>query len=143
MRLNILSIALIVSILLLSDCSEKEATESEKDRVERLLLSTTWEIDNVQIDGVEESNLFQSLTLKFAANSYTSTDGELVWKPSGTWQFNSDDGSTFIIDADASVTIDQISETSLTLSLLWDKDALGGGRTASISGQHVFTFVPQ
>jgi hypothetical protein len=102
-----------------------------------------WKISNVQVDGTDQTALFTNMILSFGATTYTTTKGEPVWPSSGTWAFTDNTAETIKRNDDLEITIVEVTETSLKLSLDWVTGTLGPGRTASVSGDHVFTFVKQ
>jgi len=128
-------IGLLLFVSLASGCSTKE---DPPPSTISLLTSGVWTINKVTIDGIDQTSMFSSMTLVFTTNTYTTTKGGLVWPANGTFQLNDNDE---IIRNDAAViSIDELSETQLGLSLTWSKNALGSGRINSISGKHTFLF---
>jgi hypothetical protein len=61
-----------------------------------------------------------------------------VW-PSGSWSFTDANATAFNRGDGISVQLTTLTETSLVMSLAWNKNTLGSGRVESIKGQHVFT----
>jgi len=138
MKYNHLACLAIVAIsLLINACGSDK--ESEKDRTNRLLKSTTWKLNRVTIDGVDKTNDYTGMTLKISDGTYTSTNGEPVWPASGTWKLI--DNTTAERDGSEAVHINGVTETSLTLSLDWQKTTLGEGRLSSIKGAYSFEFI--
>jgi hypothetical protein len=131
------SLSILAFVMLIASC-DPPAPPVPKDVVTDQLKSGSWSVNNVTIDGVSSST-FAGMTLSFTATAYTSTNASPVWPASGTWSFTNDAATSFKRDDGVDVTIDDISETSLTLSLNWNKTTLGPGRTKSVSGKHVFT----
>ncbi len=135
--LTSVSIALLMAAMVLLGSCKKGSGEVTPD-VAALLKSGTWKVKTVTVDGSDKLSLFTGLTLTFSTSSLSTINGEPVWPGSGTWALNSD--GTIITRGDGlTVTIDNISETSLGLSLVWGKNTLGG-RIGSVKGNHVFTF---
>jgi hypothetical protein len=119
-----------------------ELTESEK--VVALLTSNggTWKpsaLSNwVMVEGVNVTDLFKDFTISFTATGYTTTGTTPVWPRSGTWHLKDDAAKILIRDSDSKeVTIENISETTLRITLTWDQTTYGG-RSTSISGKHEF-----
>ena len=111
----------------------------EKPDVAAMLKSGQWKVQTVTVGGANQISLFTGLTVTFSASSFSASNGGPVWPSSGTWTLNT--AGTIITRGDGlTVTIDNISETSLKVSLDWDQTTLGGGRIESIEGSHVFTF---
>lgn len=132
------SLILILAVVFLSSCGGSDPSITDVNQ--GLLSSGTWKISNVNVDGTDQTSLFTGLTLQFTATNYTTTNGEPVWPASGTWSFT-DDTATAVKRSDGVVVgISSISETSLVLTLTWDKTTLGTGRVNSVKGAHTFTF---
>jgi hypothetical protein len=126
---------LVAGLVSLGSCKKKKVVPDAA----ALLKSGTWKIKTVTVDGADKLSMFTGMTLTFSATAYTSTNGVPVWPASGNWSINTD--KTIVTrDDGVAVTIDNISETALGLSLNWSKTTLNGGRTESIPGKHVFTF---
>jgi hypothetical protein len=133
------TVAVVFSLALLSSCGPDDPTGKEKNT--KIISSGTWVISSVMVDGVDKSDLFTGFTLEFnSAGTYSSTNGEPVWKASGTWSFKDNSGQVFLRDDGKEVTLGTITETALVLNMNWDKTTLGSGRSRSVSGNHTFTF---
>ena len=138
-----LSILALLAITLFSSC-DKPVTPPTPEEITSALLTAsgvTWKIQDVKVDGVDKTSLFTGLTLKFTAGSFTTTNGGPVWPASGTWMFTSDQATTIRRNDNIEVQV-QVTATSLKLTLAWDKDTIGPGRSKSVHGQHVFSFAP-
>lgn len=131
---------LVISSTLLN-CGDEPIKISEQERVESLLLVGSWKIQQVKIDGSDKTQMFTDLTLKFANGSFTTTKGEPVWPSSGSWVFDDETAKSFTRTDGVAVNIEEINESSLRLSLLWTQTTYGSGRSSSISGMHVFSFI--
>lgn len=140
---NILTLALsliMLNLFLLSSC-KKDDPQPETARVRELLKANTWLIQTVTVDEVNKTNLFTGLTLSFTNTTYATTNGGLVWPASGTWQFADKTGKLVTRDDGLQITINEVSKTSLSLSLTWNNTTLGSGRISSLAGDHEFIFV--
>ncbi len=128
-------------IMLLTFCSkEDDPLQTEKDRVMTLLQAHTWKIKSVTVDNTDETNFFQDMTMTFADGSYNTTNGGVVWSANGNFTFVDDSAKSFVREDGIVVTIDNITEDSLTLSFNWTKTTLAGGRASSIAGKTSFVF---
>lgn len=136
--LSVLACAFVV----LQSCGggSSDPAPSEAQRVTGLMTASPWKIQSVTVDGTNQNSMFPSTNLTFTSTSYTSTGGGLVWPASGTWSFQSGSTTVFVRSDNMPVTIESISATAMTLSLTWSSTTLGGGRTESLQGKHVFTF---
>ncbi len=106
-----------------------------------LITESTWNVSSVAVDELDFSATYPGLSLSFGDGTYTSTNGGAIFSESGTWFFASLDADAIILDNDLEVDILELTEASFVLGLTWTQNTIGtGGRTESISGQHVFTF---
>jgi hypothetical protein len=128
---------LFASCYLLSSCKKNEDTAQQKAMK---LITGTWTSTNVTVDGVNKNDLFTGFTLTLSPAVFSSSNGDPVWPVSGTWNFTDGNATAFIRNDGVVVSVNALTETSLTLTLQWDKTTFGGGRTNSVSGQHVFEF---
>jgi hypothetical protein len=132
--------AVTVSLLFLNSCKKDDPAIAETDRVAGLLKASTWKMQSVMVDGTDRTTIYTGLILNFTANGYTTTNGGAVWPASGTWLF-ADVTAKLITRSDGlALTVEEITTTKLSLKLTWSKSTLGGGRTSSLAGVHVFVF---
>jgi hypothetical protein len=104
-----------------------------------LLTSGQWKMKAVTVDGVDKSSAFTNFTVSFSSTAFTSANGSPVWPASGTWSFTDAEQKSVKRNDDVVVTIKEITESQLTLSLSWTKSTLGAGRIESVAGVHSFT----
>ncbi|MBI3221237.1 MAG: hypothetical protein HYZ44_17135 [Bacteroidetes bacterium] len=135
---KLLSCWMIAMVLLQASCNN-EKTAAAPD-VKALLTGSTWKIKTVTVDGMNKNDLFTNLSVTFTATEFTALNGGLVWPASGTWTLSGADQRTIIRNDGTQITVAAISETELTLQLMWSKTTLGSGRVESIQGNHTFTF---
>jgi hypothetical protein len=139
---GILSISILtVTTLFFVSCGGDAPSAAEVTT--KQLVSAGWKISNVQVDGTDQTALYTNMSLSFSATTFTSSNGAPVWPGSGTWVFTDNTAKTIKRNDEVEMTIVEVTETSLKLSLYWATGTLGPGRTASVSGKHVFTFVKQ
>ena len=138
---SILGMAILSGLLMLSNCGSKNSdpTPTEPQRVTSLLETGRWKVQSVMVDGIDQSALFKNFTLSFTDSNFASVNGSVVWPASGTWKFVSDQASSFTRDDGLVVTIQNVSNTQLIISLVWAKTTLGPGRSESVKGTTVFT----
>jgi hypothetical protein len=79
------------------------------------------------------------MTLTFSPTNYTTTNGGALWPSNGEWSYADESGKSLLRSDGLLVTIVDIADNSLSLSLLSTKGSIGG-RGNSISGNYVFTF---
>jgi hypothetical protein len=131
-------LVIIVPSFLFQHCGDDPVKES--DRVEKLLTTGTWNIQSVTVGGVNKNELFTYFTLRFSDGGFTANDGEPVWPASGVWSFVDEKAKAIVRGDGIVVTLDEITETSLIISMDWDQTTLAGGKSKSIQGSHVFVF---
>lgn len=99
----------------------------------------------VTVNDLAVPELFEGFTITFTSTgtggTYTTTGTTPVWPRSGTWTFVGDDGLKFKRDDNVEVTITDITETSLKLSMEWTETTYEEptGRSNSLAGTTVFT----
>lgn len=139
-KISMLFAATIVSAALFSACGGDDKELSPADVVKAKLISATWKVSSVTVDGTNQSSVYDGLKLSFTSTGFTSIDGEPVWPSSGSWEFTSDEAEAIRRNDGLVVEIVSITESQLKLGLSWDESTIGSGRTSSVSGSHVFTF---
>lgn len=138
----ILMIIIFMMLLLqLSSCKKEEPSKLETDRIKLLLTSTTWKIQTVTVDGVDQTSMYSGLTLKFTDTQYTTTNGKVVWPASGVWIFADNTGRRILRGDNVEMSVQQIDTDKLVLNFTWATTTLGPGRLSSMKGKHVFAFV--
>jgi len=138
-----LFLAIIISLILLielSGCKKEEVSKLETDRIRQLLTSTTWKVQTVTVDGVDQTSLYSGLTLKFTDTQYMTTNSKVVWPASGVWTFADNTGKRIIRGDNVEISVQQIDTKGLALNFDWSTTTLGG-RLSSTKGKHTFTFV--
>lgn len=143
------SIAVFCCLLLFSGCKKDDPapakTEIEKT-TEILTAGTgTWlpaTTAGVTVDGLDvTSDLFKGFTITFQGDKIITTGTSPVWLREDTWSFK-DETARIILRGqdDKEITIEEISENELQLSLEWDQTTYAeGGKVKSIPGTFVFT----
>ena len=104
------------------------------------LMANQWKMQDVNVDGVDQTLVYRGTTIQFGESSFTTTNGGVVWPASGNWFFTTDDG-TFMKRNDGVEIKVEVTEARLKLTLLWMKTTFGAGRQNSVKGMNVFTFV--
>jgi hypothetical protein len=139
-RASLLAI-IVITLFQLTSCGGKgDPTPSAQDVVKAKLISNTWKVQSVSVDNVDQTIVYKGLTLNFTATNFSTTNGAAAWPSSGTWSFNSTDGSS-ILRSDGITIAVEVTDTTLRLTFTWSKTTLGGGRIESVGGVNVFNFV--
>jgi hypothetical protein len=127
---------MLMALLAMSACGSKKDTP-EPD-VQAMLISGTWKMQEVTVDGVNKNAQFSNLSILFTKIGFTSEGGAPVWPLSGTWIFADAEKKSITRNDGAIVMLRSISSSELTLALHWNQPTLGGGRTNSVQGDYVF-----
>jgi hypothetical protein len=145
---TIISTGALMAAFLFSGCggSDPEPAPTQTEKVTQMLTSTggKWTpltSAGVLVDGVDVTqDLFPGFTITFLENTFTTTGTSPVWLPQDTWQFK-DETATIIVRGqdNREITIVQISDTQLKLTLDWPTTT-NGGRSHSLKGKHEFFF---
>jgi hypothetical protein len=136
----VMSAVTIVAMTFLSGC-HKDEPESPTSINGKILSSHDWKLQSLSVDGVDKTSLYSGMTLSFTTNTYSTTNGAPVWALTGTWSFPGTDATIIMRDDQTEVHVDQITQDQLVLSLTWNKNTFGSGRSSSINGRHTYTFV--
>ena len=59
---------------LIQGCST-ESDPSAKEKIKAKLINTTWTLQEVTVDGVIKTSIYEGLTLRFTETSYTTSNG--------------------------------------------------------------------
>src|SRR5689334_18243453 len=133
MRFALLLFFVTALVSTLSSCKGKDdPAPTAASKITDLLDAGTWQIQAVSVDGVAHTDLFTNMKLTFTATGFTTVNGGPVWPSNGTWTFTDKDATAFTRSDGIVVTINQIDNSNLILSLTWTKTTLGG-RVNSIS----------
>lgn len=127
----------------LTGCGGGSNGPTAKEVNTQKLIANSWKLNTVTVDAVDKTVLYAGLTLKFTATNYTSTSGGVVWPASGTWSFTDEAGKTIKRSDNQEITITEISDTALKLTLTRTQGTFGPGRIESVAGVHVFSLVKQ
>jgi hypothetical protein len=136
----VLSLAVIVLLLVLSSCGGSDPAPSASETTTKQLVSSGWKISSVSVDGTDQTALFANMTLSFTATNYTTAKGGAVWPASGTWSFTDNTAKKIKRNDNVEITIVEITDATLKLSLTWATGTFGPGRVESVAGNHVFSF---
>jgi hypothetical protein len=112
MKIKLLTYGAVITIifcglLVLQSCGSKGSDPSPADQMKTILTSGTWNLQAVSVDGVDQSSVYTGLTLRFNDNSFTSTNGRVVWPASGTWQFTGDTGKNITRGDGLAISIEE------------------------------------
>ena len=114
---------------------------SAKEVATKMLTANSWKLSSVTVDGTDQTSLFNNMTLNFAATSFTASNGGLVWPASGTWTFKDEEGKIIVRNDGLLITVMELNDASLQMSLTWASSTIGPGRVSSIAGVHIFNMI--
>lgn len=132
------SLLIIMIPVIFHNCEEKI---TEQERVTSLLTSGEWELQTAMVDGANQLATYGNIRITFTASTYNTIGGGVLWASMGTWTFTDDTAKQIERDDGLIITLSEISNSKLVMNFLWSKRTLGPGRSESVSGSHVFTFV--
>lgn len=137
-----------VAILALSACGggdPEPAAPTENEKATQILTSNggTWTpppTAGVIIDGVDVTEeLFPGFSITFQEKTFTTKGTTPVWLRQDTWSFKDASGKVIIRGQDEKeITITEISDSHLKLTLEWSETTHGPGRQGSLKGKHEF-----
>lgn len=139
----------IVSIMVLTGCKGSSGDDpipqtSEQEKVTAILTSGTgtWSPsanNAILVEGIDVTEeFFSDFTIRFTTNQLFTTGTTPVWLRQDTWHFQSESSTIMIRGQDnKEVTIENISESELRISLDWAHTTFGG-RTRSLPGRYTF-----
>jgi hypothetical protein len=130
---------LAAGLTVLSSCGGDDPTPVQT--MTKRLIAHPWELSSATVDGTDETTLYNGLTITFTETGFTTTNGGVVWPPSGTWEFIDKSAKIIIRNDDLQIEILESVNTSLKLGFTWTSDTFGPGRVGSVAGNHVLTFV--
>ncbi|MCE2997854.1 MAG: hypothetical protein ACK5RG_18595 [Cyclobacteriaceae bacterium] len=133
----------MVLLVHLTGCGGSSSGPAAKEVNTQKLIANTWKLSTVTVDAVDKTVLYAGLTVKFTATSYTSTSGGVVWPATGTWSFTDEAGKIIKRSDNQEITITEISDTALKLTLTRTQGSYGPDRIESVAGVHVFSLVKQ
>jgi hypothetical protein len=131
--------AVLALALFLAGCGDEPLTK--KEEVIKKLTAKSWSIQSVTIDDADNTSEFSGLKLTFTKTGFTAENENIIWPSSGTWNFTDATASAFIRNDDLEVSITEITDSKLVVTLQWADTYFGeGGRTKALQGEYVFVF---
>lgn len=138
-----------MATFVLAGCSggddPEPAAPTEREKVTQMLTAggsawTPQPSSGVMVDGVDVTGeLFAGFSITFQEKTFTTTGTSPVWLRQDTWFFKSDDATVIVRGQDSKeISITEISDKQLKLTLEWTKTTTEGGRQGSLKGTHQF-----
>lgn len=128
----------IMSIVLMA-CG-KDDDPSARDKALSMLKSKIWQIESVTVDEVDKTADYAGMTLSFTDNTVTVANAGPAWPAQDAWQFTDDQATAILRGDGVEIELVTLTAETLALELLWSTQGYSPGRTASITGDYVFTF---
>lgn len=142
-----LAIVTVALLTVLTGCkgSDPGPELTPVEKVTQMLTSGggKWNVPStagVIVDGQDVTqDLFPSFYITFTDGALSTPGNSPVWLASDTWHFKDESATVIIRGQDnKEITIKEITDDQLILSLRWDQETYGDGRTKSIVGTYDF-----
>jgi hypothetical protein len=135
----------LVALAIVMSCKSDEPTLTEEQRVTKILTENggKWNLPavaGVTVDGLDVTqDLFKDFSLTFGEGTLTTTGTTPVWLRQDTWSFKDESATVIIRGQDSKeITISEITQDQLILTLEWEQNTFEGGRAKSIKGTYQF-----
>jgi len=140
---TIIYINMMLVIMLLNACKNQElTTEDIQQQNSNKLQAGTWRAKTVMKDNVDVSTDYASFTLTIGANNYTTTNGGLAWRRSGTWAFLGQSTTTVVRDSLVVVDFAFNDDASLLkLNFNVETSTYKNGKVNGLKGVYEFDLV--
>ncbi len=148
MKLKRVFWALMLAFPLLSSCEEDSSGQTEEDRA-RILLSKTWEVGYVTVEGTDVTDLgYLLMQLTFDQNGqWQSVNANNLFVGSGTWSFadgnNGKDLSTIIMSEKTIPIVLNPEGSTLTMRFERSGNEVIGGRSQQAGGSYEILLIPK
>ncbi len=148
--LRMMTLLLCLVLITYSSCDKTVVEPPEPpvptaaEETAALLKGSAWVMSGVKVDDVV-LDLYKNLNISFTSDAdgsngkYTSVNGGVIWPASGTWKFKNADAKVMVREDGLEITIDAITEKTMTISFTRTGDTVFGGRTKAVGGKHVLT----
>jgi hypothetical protein len=131
---------MLMGILFIAACGGEEKETAEQVFMKQL--AGSWQMTSADFDGKDVSASFPGLLIDIGSSKTIAVQNAVppMWKANSTFTLEKA-GTTFLLKREDGliVSVDQINETKLVLSFLYDADAMGG-RTKGVTGGFTFEF---
>jgi len=138
-------VATLATCLALAGCGGSDPKPTQEEKVTKMLTSGggTWAPRNnagITVDGIDVTNeLFEGFSITFGKGTYSTTGTTPVFPREDTWRFKDGQAKVIIRGSDnKEMTLVEISDTQMKLTLFWDETTTSGGRTGALRGNHEF-----
>jgi hypothetical protein len=148
MKLKRIFWMLILAFPLLTSCEDDPSGQTEEDRA-RILLSKTWEVAYITVEGTDVTDLgYLLMQLTFDQNGqWQSINSNNLFAGSGTWSFadasNGKDLSTIIMSEKAIPIVLNPEGSTLTMRFERSGNEVIGGRSQQAGGSYEILLIPK
>lgn len=140
--LLIITSSLLVLALVFNSCGSSDDPEPT-DVDPKTFIVNTWKLSGggtIEKDGTDVSADYAGLELTFAsAGTYTSKNGGLLFRSSGTWRWKSADATVLLLDGELEVNVKEITAANFHSQFDVSEDYAAGGRTKGVIGPYEVT----
>jgi hypothetical protein len=134
-----ISISLVSALFFFSACGGEKETAEE---IFMKKLAKNWQMKAADYKGKDVAISFPGLAINIGTAKAIIAQNAVppMWKSASTFTLL-EDGNSFMLNRNDGlvITVDELTETRLVLSFLFDAAALSG-RTSSVKGEFVFEF---
>lgn len=138
---NIQRIYLLLIVGFLTSCGGNDPKPITEEEEQLKMLSKTWNLSNVSVDGLNVEEWFSGLQISFTeSKSFTVANAvPPIWIASGTFELEKS-GSNYVIKRSDGVDllISTLNETSVSISMNYVAD--DNARITGITGSYTFIF---
>lgn len=135
----------MLAVTFVMSCKPDEPTLTPEQRVTKILTDNggKWNLPSVAgvtVDGLDVTqDLFKNFSITFGEGTLTTTGTTPVWLRNDTWSFKDESATVIVRGQDnKEITIAEITDNQMILTLEWDKETFEGGRAKSIKGTYQF-----
>ncbi|HEY0741174.1 MAG TPA: hypothetical protein VGD40_06920 [Chryseosolibacter sp.] len=133
-----LSVAALAWFLLLTSACNDDDNKPENPQE---FIKKTWHIGAtgyVKKDGSALTSEYANLRVTLKSDgTYSTINGKKLFFPSGIWNWVGTGTGQFLVDGDLSVTVTELTKTSLKIKFTMDEDHVNtSGRTQAVLGNY-------
>ncbi|AYB35097.1 hypothetical protein D4L85_32935 [Chryseolinea soli] len=140
--LLVITSSLLVLALVLTSCGSDDDPETAGIDPKTFIVKT-WKLSGggtIEKDGTDVSADYSGLELTFvSAGTYTSKNGGLLFRSSGTWRWKSTDATVLLLDGELEVNVKEITATNFHSQFNLSEDYAAGGRSKGVIGPYEVT----
>lgn len=137
LRISLTMAILLGMMVYSSSCSKDDGPSAQSLQLQKL--SATWKVSQVTNDNQDVTNQYAGFILTVNELNYTTQNGGNPWPTSGAYTFKEGDLNTLLRSDDVTITIDEITES--TLLLAFNFNTVTGGRLSGVTGDFTFSLI--